>query len=72
MILQSGIYIYIYYIWKLGFTLKFTFSEDSSHADVLNLVRERTRAGEYRDILSASSHVPRYVPISPPAIKLVD
>ena len=60
--------MYIYYIWKLGFTLKFTFSEDASRAVILNLVRERTRAGEYRDILSASSHVP----ISPPAIKLID
>ena len=27
--------MYIYYIWKLGFTLKFTFSEDASHADIL-------------------------------------
>ena len=60
--------MYIYYIWKLGFTLKFTFSEDASRAVILNLVRERTRAGEYRDLLSASSHVP----ISPPAIKLID
>ena len=47
--------MYIYYIWKLGFTLKFTFSEDASRAVILNLVRERTRTGECRDCLYPSA-----------------